>query len=387
MSTLIEHFERGLAAPICLTWEVTYACNLACVHCLSSSGRRDPRELSTDQCLQIIDELQRMGVFYVNIGGGEPTVRPDFFDIVDYAVAHQVGVKFSTNGVRITPGVAERLAGSDYVDVQVSIDGATADINDAVRGRGSFAMAVRALENLATAGFTDAKISVVVTRNNVGQLDDFQRLADEFGATLRLTRLRPSGRGVDVWDELHPTAEQQRELYRWLVAHGERVLTGDSFFHLSGLGAPGALAGLNMCGAGRVVCLIDPVGDVYACPFAIHDRFLAGNVLSDGGFEAVWTDSALFAQLRAPQSAGACGSCGHYDSCRGGCMAAKFFTGLPLDGPDPECVQGYGAAALAAERQTPRPRDDHSRPVLLTLARPAVRPPVRSCSESPVNAP
>ena len=65
------------------------------------------------------------------------------------------------------------------------------------------------------------------------------------------------------------------QLYNWLVAKGERVLTGDSFFHLAGLGAHGALAGLNMCGAGRVVCLIDPVGDVYACPFAIHDRFLA----------------------------------------------------------------------------------------------------------------
>jgi MoaA/NifB/PqqE/SkfB family radical SAM enzyme len=44
---LVEHFQYGLNSPICLTWELTYACNLACVHCLSSSGRRDPRELST----------------------------------------------------------------------------------------------------------------------------------------------------------------------------------------------------------------------------------------------------------------------------------------------------------------------------------------------------
>ncbi len=72
---LVDQFERGLDAPICLTWELTYACNLACVHCLSSSGKRDPRELSTEQCKAIIDELQRMQVFYVNIGGGEPTVR------------------------------------------------------------------------------------------------------------------------------------------------------------------------------------------------------------------------------------------------------------------------------------------------------------------------
>ena len=383
--SLIEQFETGLDAPICLTWELTYACNLACIHCLSSSGKRDPRELSTRQCMDIIDELQRMQVFYVNIGGGEPTVRPDFWELVDYATAHQVGVKFSTNGVRITPEVAQRLAASDYVDVQISLDGATAEVNDAVRGAGSFAMATRALENLAAAGFADAKISVVVTRHNVEQLDDFKALADQYGATLRITRLRPSGRGADVWDELHPTADQQRILYNWLVAHGEGVLTGDSFFHLSGLGEPGALSGLNMCGAGKVVCLIDPVGDVYACPFAIHDRFLAGNVLSDsvngsGGFDNVWKNSALFTELRAPQSAGACGGCDHYDSCRGGCMAAKFFTGLPLDGPDPECVEGYGAPALAGDREVPRSRADHSRTVMLTLA----KPPSKPCNESPI---
>lgn len=98
-------------------------------------------------------------------------------------------------------------------------------------------------------GFRDAKISVVVTRHNVEQLDEFKALADRFGATLRITRLRPSGRGADVWDELHPTAAQQRQLYDWLVARGDGVLTGDSFFHLSAFG--GELPGLNLCGAGR----------------------------------------------------------------------------------------------------------------------------------------
>lgn len=384
---LVEQFERGLDAPICLTWELTYACNLSCVHCLSSSGKRDPRELSTRQCMDIIDELERMQVFYVNIGGGEPTVRPDFWELVDYATSHKVGVKFSTNGVRITPEVAGRLAASDYVDVQISLDGATAEVNDAVRGTGSYAMALRALSNLAEAGFKDAKISVVVTRHNVDQLDEFAALAARYGATLRITRLRPSGRGADVWDQLHPTAAQQQRLYNWLVDNGERVLTGDSFFHLAPLGQSGALAGLNMCGAGRVVCLIDPIGDVYACPFAIHDRFLAGNILSDGGFAQVWKYAPLFRELREPQSAGACSNCGHFDSCRGGCMAAKFFTGLPLDGPDPECVVGQGEPALAQSRHIPRSRGDHSRrkPVGLTLStRPPSAPPARLCNESPV---
>ena len=158
------------------------------------------------------------------------------------------------------------------------------------------------------------------------------------------------------------------------------------------LDVPNALAGLNMCGAGRVVCLIDPVGDVYACPFAIHDRFLAGNVLADNGFDNVWKNAPLFRELREPQSAGACGSCDHYDSCRGGCMAAKFFTGLPLAGPDPECVQGYGEELLAGERSKPTANKDHSRGTPLTLMTrrpdgemtPLGGPPSKSCDENPL---
>jgi mycofactocin radical SAM maturase len=389
---LIEQFELGLDAPICLTWELTYACNLACIHCLSSSGRRDPRELSTAECKAVIDELQRMQVFYVNIGGGEPTIRSDFWELTDYATAHQVGVKFSTNGSRITSGAAARLAASDYVDVQLSIDGATAEVNDAVRGQGSYATAIRAMDNLAAAGFVGFKVSVVVTSRNVTQLDAFKELADRYGAQLRLTRLRPSGRGADVWPQLHPTADQQRRLYDWLVANGEQVLTGDSFFHLGAYGE--SLPGLNLCGAGRVVCLIDPVGDVYACPFAIHEEFLAGNVRSPGGFTDVWRHSELFADLRSPQTGGACRSCSAYDSCRGGCMAAKFFTGLPLDGPDPECVQGYGQAALSSLEgaAVPRPSLDHShrravrgQPIPVTLGRRApAGAPERACDENPL---
>src|SRR6476659_11248425 len=119
------------------------------------------------------------------------------------------------------------------------------------------------MQNRYAAGFRVFKSSVVMTRQNVGQLDEFKAIADRCEAQLRITRLRPSGRGADVWDELHVTAQQQRALYDWLVARGEDVLTGDSFFHLAGYGE--ALPGLNLCGAGRVVCLLDPIGDVYAC--------------------------------------------------------------------------------------------------------------------------
>lgn len=367
---LTAELRHGLDAPICLTWELTYGCNLACAHCLSSSGRRDPGELTTAEARAVIDELAALQVFYVNIGGGEPTIRPDFDELVCYAVDHGVGVKFSTNGGTMTAERARWLAGADYVDVQISLDGASAATNDPVRGAGSYAAARRAMDLLAGAGFGPFKISVVVTRLNVPELDDLAALAASYGAELRLTRLRPAGRGAQSWRQLHPTADQQRHLYRWLVQHPE-VLTGDSFFHLSALGEP--LAGLNLCGAGRVVCLIDPVGDVYACPFVMHPEFNAGSVRAPGGFSEVWRHSPLFTELRQPSPGGACNACGAFGSCQGGCMAAKFFTGLPLDGPDPECVLGHGEAALAAVAPgtAPQPGAGHSKarpvsvPVLL----------------------
>ena len=365
-SGLAEQMKRGLDAPICLTWELTYACNLQCVHCLSSSGRRDPRELTTDECEAVIDELRRMQVFYINIGGGEPTIRKDFWHLVRYAVDHGIGVKFSTNGSGIDAEVAEQLAESDYVDVQISIDGADAETNDHVRGAGSFATAVQAMEHLQAAGFEGFKISVVMTRHNIPQVDEFKAMADHYGAQLRLTRFRPSGRGADSWEALHPTDQQQRELYHWLMDHPD-VLTGDSFFHLSALGE--ALPGLNLCGAGRVVCLIDPVGDVYACPFVLHDEFLAGSVRNEGGFQKVWQESDLFTELREPQSAGACASCGHFDACQGGCMAAKFFTGIPLDGPDPECVLGHGEEAMDSVARAAMSKD-HSRTTVVLGRKP-----------------
>jgi mycofactocin biosynthetic radical S-adenosylmethionine protein MftC len=370
MAALVEQLKSGLDAPICLTWELTYACNLACIHCLSSSGRRDPGELTTAEAKAVVDELAKLQVFYVNIGGGEPTIRPDFFEIIDYCVASGVGVKFSTNGSRIDEAAAKRLAGSDYVDIQISLDGANRETNDAVRGDGSWDMAIRAMDNLQAANFGQFKISVVITRHNVSQLDDFEALAAKYGAELRLTRLRPAGRGADTWDQLHPTNAQQRELYNWIITR-PNVLTGDSFFHLSALGE--SLPGLNLCGAGRIVCLIDPVGEVYACPFVIHDEFRAGSVRDDGGFAKVWKQSDLFLSLREPSSPGACGSCGSYDACQGGCMAAKFFTGLPLDGPDPECVWGNAdeelARIAAAAQIKPVPSPDHSKPVKITLGR------------------
>lgn len=327
-------FRRGLESPICLTWELTYGCNLRCLHCLSSSGKTRPDELTTAEAKALLDEFAAMQIFYINVGGGEPMSRPDFFELMEYSINRGIGVKFSTNGTLIDRAAADWISSTDYLDVQISLDGATAEINDPVRGNGSYLRARRAMELLAERNFC-FKINVVTTRENFDQLDTLYDMALGYGAQLRVTRLRPSGRGKDVWADLHPTQAQNRALYYWLKAHPD-VMTGDSFFHLSALGS--ALDGMNMCGAGRIVCLVDPVGDIYACPFLLTPEFKSGNVREAGGFAPIWRNSPLFKEIREYEVGGVCQKCTSNDVCHGGCMAVKFFTGTPLDEPDPECV-------------------------------------------------
>jgi mycofactocin biosynthetic radical S-adenosylmethionine protein MftC len=189
------------------------------------------------------------------------------------------------------------------------------------------------MDHLRDAGFGPFKISVVCTRHNVDQLDEFKALADSYGAQLRITRLRPSGRGADTWHDLHLTNAQQRQVYHWLLAHGRRahrrlVLPPQR------ARAADRCPGLNLCGAGRVVCLIDPIGDVYACPFVIHDEFKAGNVRDPGGFAPCGGSRPVHRAARAT-SRRRLRRRAAYDACQGGCMAAKFFTGLPARRPRP----------------------------------------------------
>ena len=274
-----EVFRQGLESPICLTWEVTYRCNLRCAHCLSSSGDEREGELTHAEARRLIDEWAEMKVFYINVGGGEPLSRPDFVELMDYTLERGIGVKFSTNGTLLDDEKVAWIAShGDRLDLQISVDGADAETSDALRGNGSFKRAVRAMDRLAARDIP-FKVNATVTKHNVHQLDDLYGLTTSRGGALRLTRLRPSGRGVSLWEAWRPTAAQNEVLYRWLLGHPD-VLTGDSFFHLSAFGE--ALDGLNMCGAGRIVCCVDPLGDVYACPFVLDDSFAAGNVRERG---------------------------------------------------------------------------------------------------------
>ena len=338
-----QYVDMGLSAPVNVTWEVTYACNLACIHCLSDAGSQQENELTTGECFQVIDALSAMKVFQFNIGGGEPFMRPDFLDLMDYAHEKKMVTCISTNGTLIDDYIARRLD-NRLVYIQVSLDGASVESNDAIRGKGSFNRVINALECLRKRDI-EVSVNCVLTRKSFPELDRLVGLAAEFGAKLRVSRFRPSGRGKDSWSQLNIDNTQMVAFSDWLGRH-LGVSTGDSFFSIST--QERRSLGLNMCGACKLTCCISPEGNVYPCAFLQDKKFLAGRIPEDT-FVDIWENAQVFHSFRRLEIK-SCESCGRFDLCHGGCPAIAYHTQRKLGVPDPGCLANcVSVKPMAAE--------------------------------------
>ncbi len=331
--------RRGLRAPVNVTWEISLKCNLQCVHCLSDSGQASRDELTHEECFDLIDKLTAMKVFQANIGGGEPFMREDFLDLLAYSHEKGLVTCVSTNGTIVDHSLAKRLSSLKQLYLQVSLDGATAEVNDAIRGKGTHEKILYAMDCLATEG-VPFSINTVLTRTNFSQLEILRKMASEYHAELRVSRFRPSGRGKTSKAYLGPTKDQLETFSNWLDEH-DLVRTGDSFFCLTSENR--RRKGLDMCGASKMTCCISPMGQVYPCAFLQEEPFLVGNI-RDSSFKDLWDSSPVFNRFRS-LDVKSCMDCTRFDSCRGGCPAVAYHTFDDISMPDPECLVNLQTAA------------------------------------------
>lgn len=327
-----------LRSPVNVTWEITLKCNLNCVHCLSDSGHEADNELDFSECKNLIDDLVDNEVFQVNIGGGEPFARSDFVDLLDYAHQRELVTCVSTNGTLMDADMAQRLRHMKRLYLQVSLDGVDAETNDIIRGNGTYAKAIRAMELLASAGVRFS-VNTVLTKLSYPQLNDLRKLASRYGAELRVSRFRPSGRGKNSLRELAPDNDQLESFAFWLESH-DMVRTGDSFFCLTS--EKRRRKGLDMCGAAKMTCCVSPNGNVYPCAFLQEPEFLCGN-LRDESFGSIWTLSNVMGSIRNLEVE-TCIKCERFEFCRGGCPAMAYHTHQDISMPDPECLINIRAA-------------------------------------------
>lgn len=319
----------GLEFPTRVSFNITRKCNLSCEHCLSSSGVADPDELTTEELLEFIDQLKEAGKPTLAIGGGEPLMRRDFFEVVTYARGNDVPVSMVTNGILINERIAQELDGLKLSSITVSIDGLKKN-HELIRGGGSFEKAIRGIEILKRHVAT-AKLSMRVTVNtrNIGDCPKLIGLAEELGLhSIRLTPALPLGRAIENQFLL-----LSHEQYLQFLAdcHGVKakieVMLPDDKPDPKTL-KPGEFG--RHCG--MEVCWVTQTGNVYPCIF-YGDRYLAGN-LRETSFVDLWERCREMSRFKGNEY---CNTCEIYKDCRGGCRCRALWQYGDINAIDPYC--------------------------------------------------
>ena len=323
----------AFGAPLVAHLGLTLACNFACAHCYSSSGKRAPSELTLADVQALVDDLARVGCMKLVLGGGEPFLRDDLPELVRYAHARGVDCFVHTNGSLVKAKALKALARCPPAGLAVSVDGPDAESNDAVRGPKAFARMLRGLEVLKTGYPPGFNVSVTVTPRNVRLAGRMVELAHEAGAKVLLLRpAYPAGEAAKAASVACSRDEFARAIDLARARAKALGITVDAP-HPYEQGVPD-FEGFG-CVAARVVLGVDPEGNVTPC-LNLPKEFQGGNVRTQS-IAALWRRGRPFVAVRAQQPNAQCQSCRHYDTCRGGCRVRALFVGNGLSGPDSWC--------------------------------------------------
>ena len=348
-------------APYQIVWDVTYACNLRCKHCYANAGKPLPDELDTEQAKKAIDIFDRAGVTILAFSGGEPLVRPDFFELARYAADKGMYVAVATNGTLITEQMARKMKEAGIKFVQISVDGATPETHDEFRGiPGAFERTIKGIKNAVREGFF-VEIATTVTKSNYNEIPAIIDLAEELKVNwLMLYNFVPTGRGKFIIEnDLSP--EEREELLKMIYHKNKETSveilstapqlarvalqeeykeqTGEVLMptHFYNAHLPGKLANLaefiGGCGAGRFYMSMRPNGDLQPCVFL---PVKVGNILQDD-FEELWLHNKVLNELRDKDVIKECNRCPYRYHC-GGCRARAYGYFGDYLAPDPGCV-------------------------------------------------
>lgn len=321
------------AAPLVCHLGVTLACNFACNHCYSSSGRRAPDELTLEDIKGLVDQLVELGCLKLVLGGGEPFLRKELPDIVAYADSKGVDCFVHTNASLVRRETLERLAKCPPASLAVSLDGPDAETNDRVRGPSAFDKTLAGLEVLRAHWPHGFNLSVTITPENAALTPRLVAMAKEQGA--RVLLLRPAYPAGEAMKDTTLVCDRDTFARAIDLARPEAERLGVTLDapHPHEQGEPD-FEGFG-CVAARVVLGVDPRGNVTPC-LNLPGGFDSGNVRTQRLVD-LWKKGRGFVLLRAQQPGPLCGSCKHFDTCRGGCRVRALYADNGLGGPDSWC--------------------------------------------------
>ncbi len=340
--------------PRVLIWEVTQACDLECEHCRADAiPERDPRELSTEEAENLLDEARSFGEGQlVVLSGGDPLKRPDVEHLVRYGTDLGLRMTMTPSGTHnLGSSAIEELSDAGLQRMALSIDGGSAEAHDGFRGEpGSFQETMEAAEHAQEAGIP-LQINTTVCSRTLDELYAVSALVDDLDAVLwSVFFLVPVGRGTAL-EQITP--EEAERTMEWLAdvqrqssyavktteaPQYRRVLRQRTDASDEATGSPESMGAGVRAGAG--FAFVSHTGEIYPSGFLPKS---AGNVRNHSVAD-VYRESDLFTSLREPDDLkGKCGACEYRYLCGGSRSRAYAKTGDPLES-DPLCSyvpEGY----------------------------------------------
>ena len=324
--------------PSLISWNLTKMCNLKCPHCYMEAGKRAENEMTSDECLALIDEMKSLGTEMIILTGGEPLLRKDIYDIAKSASQQAIWVVMGTNGVLINDNVAQKMVECGVRGVGISIDSIDPEKHNRFRGGpNSWEYSVRALEICKDHGL-DVLVQTTIMEMNYDEIPLLIEFAKEKGAwSFNLYFLVQTGRG-QLMNDLTPQKSEDMLSYLTGVQDQFRpmLIRSKCTPHFKRIAYQNGFGGLESggCMAGTEYCRIMPEGDVTPCPYM---TVVAGNV-REQSFTEIWNHSEVFQNLRnLNQLKGRCGDCEFNELC-GGCRCRAYAAHGDYLQEDPACT-------------------------------------------------
>jgi radical SAM protein with 4Fe4S-binding SPASM domain len=328
-----EEFSRFTAA-----WDITKACNFACVHCISGAGKRWPvSTICSEDAHRIIRQIGELGITSLAWSGGEPLLREDLFSIMHHGRKYGVeGYSLVTNGYLIDEQLAGRMVDAGMTHVQISIDGVDAKANRFLRKgpKDCFARAVEAIGICLKAGLR-VSLGTMLYPGMIGSLDRIYQLALRLGVDrLRFSAFAPNGRGerAGVRQLFDFSFEEMTELLLFLR---DRFFERPGYIMLDTAFSMNPWIGRFSHSEGQDYFFIDYKGDLFPSTSMERPEYRVGNVLQEPLRELLH-HPALVPPLPAREElSGKCRECELFDTCRGGSRGIAFmFSGSFLTSPE-----------------------------------------------------
>ena len=314
----------------CLSLEITKKCNLNCIHCYLSAGKANKNELNLDEIKHLLKATKDLGAKSIALGGGEPLLRDDCFEIIEYASSLNLLISLGTNGTLIDGERASFLS-KFPIKIQISIDGANSETHDKIRGLGSYKSTIRGIEFLLKKNMgKDIVIAFVPMKINVHELPDIIDFALEHEIpVIQFPPLSPSGRARKNWDELKLSNEEMLWFWEFVSKRAEELkgkmdLLADCFsINIANSAVP------YRCSIGTQL-RIDPMGNVFPCQcFHFGTEYLLGNI-RELSLEEIVHGSQLKEIIKAcfqrPLKIEECRKCPWRNFCGAGCMGIAYET-------------------------------------------------------------